>query len=240
MPKYFRPGSRPLQARRNLSAAIIQRRWRARRSRTIQKLKRDVKRLKKSAEYKYRDSVQSISMSTSLAINDLGLGLINQGDGAHDREGATITLQSLKLRGYMNFGDAVNKYRIIVFKVLDVDHTMPGIQASDILETTGDWYNSFYKKNSNASFKIYKDIRGWLNKPGYDTTLAAYNATANPTHRDFTCNLKFKTGLKVKYPTATGSATLPNTNGFFILIMGDSFLADHPDVNFVCRLTWTE
>lgn len=214
--------------------------FRSRRRRNqVTVLKKRVKKLEKAQEKKYRDSAMSLSMTSGHNIVDLGLGQINQGDGVHDREGSKILVNSLRIRGYINYADSVNKYRVIIFKVLDPDHTMPGIQSTDILEST-DWYNSFYKRNSMVSFQILKDMRGWLNKPGYDTNQAAYQATSNPTHRDFTCNLNWKKGLDVRYDTSSAGYTIPTKNALYMLVMADSYASDHPDVNLVSRTTYVD
>lgn len=206
----------------------------------VNKLKKDVSKLKRAQEKKYRDSPMSLSMTTGHQVVDLGLGSINQGDGVHDRTGSKILVTSVRVRGYVNYADSVNKYRLIIFQVYDVDHTMPGIQSSDILETTTDWYNSFYKKNSVVSFNVLRDMRGWLSKPPYDTNAGAYKSPPHPTHKNFTCNFKFKKGLIVKYDTSSSGYTEPNTNAIYMMLLADSYASDHPDINMVSRTTFID
>ena len=206
----------------------------------MKRLEKKVNKMQDDVEYKFKDSAFAFSMTSTGIVSDLGLGSIVQGTSVDDRIGRDITVSSIRVRGYLNYGDSWNKWRILVVRLPNDDNSLDGLNVADVLADTNNWYNSFYRRNSGTKFKVLADRRGYINAPISTTsTLADSKQSTNwKPYQNINFTFKFKGGLKVSY--SSDAYSVPARNPVFMILLSDSFVTDHPDYRCNTRCTFTD
>lgn len=205
----------------------------------VKQLEKKVADIEDDIEYKYKDTAYAFNMLQTGVVSDLGLGSITSGTTTDNRLGKQINVSSIRLRGYINYGDNFNRWRILVVRLMTEDRTLDGLNVSDILADTNNWYNSFYRRHSMVKFKVEADRRGFVNGPMFNSaSSSSVQATNFKPYQNLNINLKWKGGLKVTY--SSDALSLPTRNPVFIILLSDSIISDHPDYRVSSRITYTD
>ena len=243
--KYYMPGSRPRNFRRNRAASRIQglfrRRRRGRRKSSFRKLKTMVY-ANQDLRWKSVPATNNPAPSgLTPAVDYLGLLDIGAGDEHYQRQGNKISLKSFNLKGLLfnSATDAYNKTRILIVQIRSLAYLAPtlgDIQIQEILEpdltdptspTTSIF--SHYKKNSKYKYKII-----------YDKLFQTQQVAAGSTRVNnimFNIRHTFKTPLPVHYQSS--SPDIPVQNMVCMFLLSDSTVAPHPVATWNTRITWT-
>lgn len=209
----------------------------------LKQLEKKVNNIIDDIEYKYKDGDYQWSMvGTSIGtVSGIGLQSIPSGTQISERIGREISVSSIRFRGFVQYGDAYNKYRILVVQLPTEDRSINGVSATDILANMNDWYNSFYRRNSDVKFKVLADRRGRIMSyatGGSSANISTNAATQHPSFQPLNMNFKFKSGLKVSY--SSDALSSPTKNDIKIILLANSTLPDHPDYKACVRITYTD
>ena len=219
----------------------------------IKKLKTQVKKLSKADEKKWYDIDKpstaiplSGSIQPMLALNVWGG---NNEQRQHEREGNTINISSLNVKGQVYIDqsfaspDSNNKVRIMLVQMTDDNITAPAL--TDILEDpTGDRaIYSFLKIKGTRRFRVHYDKLFNLQNVPQVPEGQTYNSPTSTENyrREFRIRAKVpKSGLKVSYQQGSISGNGPVVNGLFIIAYSDSGTISHPAMFYRSRMRFLD
>lgn len=162
-------------------------------------------------ELKYGTSTYTNTVSYTGTIQSLCD--ISQGDSDTTRDGDSLTISSLELRGFFVAGDAYNVCRVMLVQWFPTDGVAPTI--SQILVNTGNLYASISVKahDYRQQFKVL-----------YDKILVVN--TYNPTKMFY--KKVYPKRRKIQYVAGTNTGN----NKIYIIMISDSSAVSHPSVYY--------
>lgn len=140
-------------------------------------------------EMKFLDTAISQACDTTGAVTPLNL--VAQGDDFNQRDGRTITIKKIMIRGIMNPQDSIvanTLCRVMVFNDMQANGTTPAI--TDVLTAASS--NTFQNLNNRYRFKILKDDQFVM--AGTDQSTATLTFASSPQVRNvkimILCNIR--------------------------------------------------
>lgn len=218
--------------RRFRKRKYIPRRRRYRQRRQFNKVKRDVKWLKKGIEHKlFEDYFLNVQVTTTPALRYLTT--VTRGEDDYQRTGSDIRANRIKIRGYINNkngltpGDAIVRMMLVRWK-----NSRGGTLAfSNILADTptdgsGLNINRFMNKDLSQQYKVYYDHTFVM-----DTALSSYAPF----------KISQKLGNIIKYNINTGVEAACMQNGLYLVFWSTQAPGDEaPTISFTSRLSYTD
>lgn len=239
--KYYMPGSRPKNFRRNRAANRIQRAFRRKKS-VSKRLATLSKKVRDSTDNRWKDVAQTsqpVNATNPLYLLDfMNLAKIIAGDKHDERQGNKIMLKSFSTRAILqnSVSDQYNDCRIIIVMV-DSLFNIPAvtdIQTDQILEpdfVTGSatiGLYSHYKKNSQYKYDILYDR--------YHQVQLQATGSVRPVNKLIKIQHTFKKPIPIHYQTE--SADMPVQRFIGMLLISDSTIAPAPLFSHNTRLNW--
>jgi hypothetical protein len=204
---------------------------------TLSKVNKKVNSLMVAEEKKFMDVLHSGGVSTTTSVHPLldGLAL---GTTSQTRIGSVITGKSLSGRFEITAGDFTNQLRIFLLKsyvINDAAPTIGDILQYDDVNTFWELMTSPYKKNSNIKYSVLKNWR--INIGGRITNNGDAAATSASQKKYITFNVNLRQ-TQLRYETDDTASQ--NQYNYFLMAVSDSGAANHPTLNGISRLTYTD
>lgn len=108
-----------------------------------------------NVEYKFYDTDDSVSLGTSGTIYNLAP--IPQGDGSSSRDGRSIKLKSLFIKGSLQLNPSATTSRVRIMVVMKINNGLSAPVATDVLDTV--LMNSLRNLDNTDNIKVLYDKR---------------------------------------------------------------------------------
>lgn len=187
----------------------------------VNKLARKVKKLELEKDYKTLDTSYDSTVA-STGVFTL-LNGIAQGDAEGTRDGNKVVVKSVQIKGAAVTADAYNQMRCIIFTDNQPNSAAPAL--GDILESTGNPINSFFRTTTRKRFRIL-----------YDRTVDM--DTDDPISQF--PNFYRKMYLSTQYSTSGNTIAAITRNSLYMLLVSDSDAVTHPAAEIYARIRYVD